>query len=213
MSEAALQRESSKAESDSKASKSPPAEGKSELDLDAVREGKGRAETGRAVGNAKQKSASVHIKNERCRDITDPEGSIHQRSRSNEIDYVSLRSDTVKGSAFRSPPGSMQTFKPLGGAHKENNQDPLQDTPTMVSHTDSSDHGSCSSPNSDATVTTEEGVSHKAAAGGRIETSGGQGEPAEEEERTGKRFSWLKDFDSSLWSNYFTSDSSRYSDC
>lgn len=176
----------------------PCSEEKSDLDPGAVRKGKGRADTERGSGKSKQKSASVHIKDEDRKEVTDLEGSIHQRSRSNEIDYVSLRSDAGKGatvSAFRSPPGSMQTFRPLlsGGATS-----PKEDgSHTMVSFPNNEPDTVAAS---DATVSTEGGLEGAAVEGDLTE-----------EVRT-ERFSWLKDFDSSLWSNYFT-DNPRYSDC
>lgn len=177
---------------------------KSELNLDSVQRGRAKW---------KQKSASVHIKDE---NKVDPEGSIHQRSRSNEIDYVSLRSDcgTVPSvSAFRSPPGSMQTFRLIGtSCHKESSgSTALQTSHTMVSPLDNKQQTSCSSLASDATVTTEEVKKEFQSEAGDGASVGGGGEISDTQS---ERYSWLKEFDSFLWSDYFTSDNNpRYSDC
>ena len=215
--EGVLTKESSRSEDSEENKPAESSEVETEASVDVTQE---RTETGRSGGNCKSKSASVHIRDERCTDIADLEPSVHQRSRSNEIDYVSLRSDVPKaGSAFRSPPGSLQTFKPLVVSHRDNNQDPLPQH-TMVSTGDSNNNnsGSCSSPPADATTSTVEPSSPKTPSGGRGESPGGQGEVTGEEEEEGTvkrtdRYSWLKDFDSSLWSNYFTSDNPHYSDC
>lgn len=155
----------------------------------------------------------------------DSEGTIHQRSRSNEIDYVSLRSDSLKSShlsAFRSPPASStQTFSALGYSSAQ--------TPrAMVSPVSvGTDRQSCSSVVSDATAGEELSHSeHRAPQKAADDSHHDENEDDaddDDDDILGKRtdssqnegrYSWLKDFDSSLWSNYFTSaEESHFSDC
>lgn len=131
-------------------------------------------------------------------------GSVHQRSRSNEMEYVSLQSAGERRPrihSFRSPPGSMQTFKPLGTSCREEiKPPPAQTDPGMGSLV-----GSCDSPppkTDDATP---------------LKPRESRSEPREGAEKPdgvlGDQFGLLKEFDPSLWSSSFASLNTRYSDC
>lgn len=148
----------------------------------------------------------------RCR--VDAEGSVHQRSRSNEMDYVSLRTDgerrRPKLYSFRSPPGSMQTFQPLGTSCPLSGELAVartDDGGTVSRAVGERELPSLGKPG-DAKLTATERESKSEprdcdGEGGKASVPG-----------AGDRFSWLKDFDSSLWSDYFTTlEDSRYSDC
>lgn len=130
---------------------------------------------------------------------SDLDGTIHQRSRSNEMDYFSLRSenDSSKVSAFRSPPGSMQVLRSCNYA------DSRHDTTTNIKSTSQSQRNHDlfqfpelpQPPQQQSSETNSSKTLHAAGETVGMETiSSDSG-----------TFSWLKEFDSSLWSTYFTS--------
>lgn len=134
----------------------------------------------------------------------DTEGSTHQRSRSNEMDYGSLRSNSRRRPrlhSFRSPSGSVQAIRPLGTTCLDSDSPtPVQTDCSMGSPAGKSDSPP---PSSDDAIPSAKGKDS-------------QSEPREEklDDLPGDHFSLLKEFDSSVWSNYFSSlDNPRYSDC
>ena len=137
----------------------------------------------------KYKSASTDLEEEEKN--ADLDGSVHQRSRSNEIDYFSLRYDSElsKVSAFRSPPGSVHIFRPQTTDQQDN---------TLLGK----------SGGTDAAGVTISSVDNKQ----RSSFSLALDEPVmkDKEEKSlnveGETSGWLKEFSSSLWSNYFTDD-------
>lgn len=129
----------------------------------------------------------------------DAEGSTHQRSRSNEMDYVSLRSGGRRRPrlhSFRSPSGSMQTFKPLGTSCRD-----AVSPPADTNMGSPVGRGDSLAKSDDATLSASRSEPR--------ESSGGEGENPDAV--LGDQFSLLKEFDSSLWSNY-SLDNPRYSD-
>ena len=143
----------------------------------------------------KQKSASANLKRESHAKKLDLEGSIHQRSRSNEIDYVSLGCKDTQPSVFRSPPAdSMQVFTQfsLNGATAHGADDIEGDSKPII-------------------TTPSPQQKHSSFFSADIEDKESKFESREDiqakEKRTNSesdRSSWLKEFDSSLWSNYYT---------
>ena len=136
---------------------------------------------------------------------------VHQRSRSNEIDYTSIsygsRSHNI--SAFRSPPGTMRSFRPqsVDSAHGSLFSDITDSlssagisvhttTPSTTTH-----RSNPSSSSSEATVVEVEG--------GAVESATGQASTGDREMNTGGKqlstLDWLKDFDPGLISDYFSS--------
>jgi hypothetical protein len=130
----------------------------------------------------------------KCKFDTEHEGSAHQRSRSNEIDYVSLRPEDRRRPrlhSFRTPSDS----KPLDSSSRVVASP--QPEPAQTDHMDSPPPGDDSLPNSaDAILSAKDRES-------RSEPREGSGR----ESVPGDQFSLLKEFDSSVWSNsnYFTS--------
>ena len=169
----------------------------------------------------KQKSSSANMEEVNFR--ADTEANIHQRSRSNEMDYFSSRASTAKqnssmSSAFRSPPCLIQQATPPSGSGgnglcKEDSMVSPLHSPKSLQQPNTT---CCSPAPSDATPHSPQGESctderecHSEPRDSREVTK---------RERTGtsqsERYSWLKDFDSPLWSNYFTSqEDAHYSDC
>ena len=157
-------------------------------------------------------------------DISD-NPQIHQRSRSNEIDYTSIGYESRVRiiSAFRSPPGTMlRGFRPqsVDSAHGSlfsDITDSLTSTGTSMHATNtnaavsttnkqgSNDRNLCSS-SSESTVTELETE-------GMVESATGQASSAaamvgRETDSDGKQqltLDWLKDFDPGLISDYFSS--------
>lgn len=130
-----------------------------------------------------------------CQYKSDTEGIVHQRSRSNEMEYVSLRSNGRRRPrlhSFRSPPGSMQTFT---SCRREINPPPAQTKPSVGSPVGSGD--SPPPPMSDDATPSAEDHSEP--------RGNGEGEGETPERVSADQFSLLKEFDSSVWSNYFTS--------
>ena len=148
---------------------------------------------------------------------------VHQRSRSNEIDYTSIgydsRATTRTISAFRSPPGTMRGFRPQSvdsarGSLLSDVTDSLSSTTAGGSsvytaacssskNASSTQRSNLSSSSSEATVTEVEET---------VESATGQASTAaivsKETDASGKQLStldWLKDFDPGLISDYFSS--------
>ena len=142
---------------------------------------------------------------------------VHQRSRSNEIDYSSVGYEsrmTQTISAFRSPPGTMRGFRPHSvdsarGSLLSDVTDSLSSTAggnsvyrtTSKAAPSTTQRSDLSSSSSEATV--EE----------TVESATGQAATAvvsKETETSGKQLpsstlDWLKDFDPGLISDYFSS--------
>ncbi len=170
----------------------------------------------------KQKSTSAHIEEENIK--VHQEVSVHQRSRSNEIDYFSLRSPDTAGqkfsaSAFKSPPSLMQPVRPLpstgsSGLCKDGSVDSTVSPLHSPKSLQQPNNTTCSS---DATATAAASTDERECQSEPRDSSLASDDVIKRE-KTGtsqsERYSWLKDFDSPLWSNYFTSqEDSRYSDC
>lgn len=156
-----------------------------------------------------QEQKETETDEENCKDRSSEDtnrckfdGNSHQRSRSNEMDYVSLQSDSRRRPrlhSFRSPSGSMQTFKASCG-------DVV--SPPAAHSMGSPVRGDSPAKSDDATISAKDRESRSEPR----ETAGREGENPDTV--LGDQFSLLKEFDSSLWSNYFTSlDNPRYSDC
>lgn len=161
------------------------------------------AKPGKKLGKGDRKSDLSGVQS--CRYS---EGCVHQRSRSNEMDYVSLRSDG-KGRprlhSFRSPPGSMQTFT---SCREEINPLPAQTNPNMGSPVASP------SMSDDATHSANDRESCSESSGGETTEKVSANQFSLPERVSADQFSLLKEFDSSVWSNYFTSlETPQYSDC
>lgn len=142
-------------------------------------------------------------------------GTIHLRSKSNEMDYVSSTGCGDSAcSAFRSPPSSAQIFRPISF----NFQEPLNDKSGGGDGDGGSDTNVleglpvCSSPpanngkersspsfaqNNESTQREEDNQT-----GLIVNENIADGFEAP---KPGERSSWLKDFNESLWSNYFVS--------
>ena len=188
-----------------------------------------QTESGSGRAEYKQKSSSAHIEDENFK--AQAELSAHQRSRSNEMDYFSLRLSDTTGqrsslSAFKS---LMQPARQLAaGSGIEGASSGLrkEESHSMVSPLHSpkplqQPNTSCLSTPPDATpssvTTSEEKACPPASRGEGSRDAVGSGDVMKKE-KTGtsqnERYSWLKDFDSPLWSNYLTlQEDSHYSDC
>lgn len=176
--------------------------------------------TSNGVDLAQLSNEVEELQNNRTKSEHDiPESlQVHQRSRSNEIDYSSVGYEskmTRTISAFRSPPGTMRGFRPhsVDSVHGSL----LNDVTDSLSSTagDNSVHGGASkgapstqrrsdlsSSSSEATVEESvESATGQAAATAVIskemESSGGQ--------LPSLTLDWLKDFDPGLISDYFSS--------
>ena len=160
------------------------------------------------------------------RDISD-NPQIHQRSRSNEIDYTSIGYDSRARSisAFRSPPGTLRTFRPqsVDSAHgslfsdltdslssavpPSSHQKITVTVTTSVSQRSSSRNLSSSS--SEATVTEVPEETVELATGQAASTEAVDGGLAGEGESADGRqpltLEWMKNFDPGLISDYFSS--------
>lgn len=190
-----------------------------------------------ALGKAghKQKSTSAHIEEEVA---LQAELSIHQRSRSNEIDYFPLHSPNTSGhrhslSAFRSPSDSIRPSRPLtatpgesgGGGNKKGGSNhsmvsPVHSPKPQQHQQQNPTPSTCSPTTADATlsagsISTEKVQSCSEPKDGLSSDDVVRKEKTSNARSQSERYSWLKDFDSPLWSNYFTTTDTdaRYSDC
>lgn len=137
---------------------------------------------------------------------------VHQRSRSNEIDYSSIGYEsrmTQTISAFRSPPGTMRGFRPHSvdsarGSLLSDVTDSLSSTAggnsvyrTTSKAAPSAQRNDLSSSSSEETVESATGQAATAVVSKEAETSGKQ--------LPSSTLDWLKDFDPGLISDYFSS--------
>ncbi len=123
------------------------------------------------------------------------EGTLHLRSKSNEMEYVSsMGSAENLKSAFRSPPSSAQAFRPLSFHFQvPDTTSSVRDRSSVGNETGAAGSTGASGKDKDELVEdttclcSEDG-------GGDVD-----------QHKTDKRSSWLEDFNESLWSNYFAS--------
>ena len=165
----------------------------------------GKKEDEEEVGNGGDRMSDSNVISNRCK--FDIDGNAHQRSRSNEMDYGSLRSDGRRRPrlhSFRSPSGSVQAIKPLGTTCPDSpTSTPAQTDSSMGSPVGRSD----SPPNSDDAISSVKGRDSQS------EPRESFGEREKPNGLPGDQFSLLKEFDASVWSNYFSSlDNPCYSD-
>lgn len=158
------------------------------------------------------KELELHVA-DRHKIRSDLEGTVHLRSRSNEMDYVSFTGcgDTAY-SAFRSPPLSPPIFRPLrfnfhgllsgGCGDGGSDKDVFKPQPASISPANEGEEKSSSSlaQNKESTPKEEDNQTRlmKKLA------------DEFEESKNGERSSWLKDFNESLWSNYFVSSDQTF---
>lgn len=175
----------------------PPLSDRHSPKAESAQEEWNETDAGEELMQSERRCISSHSREETFRFKVDTEGSVHQRSRSNEIDYVSLRSSKerrrINTHSFRSPPDSIQAFKPLCVDCGKEGNDPAQSNHIMDSSVGSPPHASNTAEERECRSEPREGCDGLVV---KDEKTDGA---------TDERFSWLKDFDSSLWSNYFTS--------
>ena len=174
----------------------PPNDGHSP-EAESAEEEQKEPDAGERLMQSERRCTSSHSREETFRFKVDTEGSVHQRSRSNEMDYVSLRSNKEEKRtnvhSFKRPPSSIQVSEYVDCGEEGN--DPAQSdvvdssvgSPPYASNA-TKERECWSEPREDYDSTHSLVVKDKRTG-----------------DATDERFSWLKDFDSSLWSNYFTS--------
>lgn len=174
---------------------------------ESVQKQRKETDAGGRVMQSERRCTSSHSREETFKFKVDTEGSVHQRSRSNEIDYVSLRSSKegrrVNTHSFKSPPGSIKPLCVEGGGAGggEGRNGPVQSDHVVDSSVGNPPHAS-------NTSTAKERECRSEPREGCDDVDGAHGLVVKDErtdDATDERFSWLKDFDSSLWLNYFTS--------
>ena len=141
------------------------------------------------------------------------EGTLHLRSRSNEMEYISASSGDIVSSAFRSPPSSAQVFRPLSfsfqlpaasakrdSERRSNLQGGADDRSSLNTELENCSLDSQQSQKKDASSLNTTLAKARNTDGNEDDLADGFEEPKSE-----KRSSWLKDFNETLWSNYFAS--------
>lgn len=176
-------------------------------------------------GDLAQLSNKVEeLENNRAKSEHDiPESlQVHQRSRSNEIDYSSIgyESRTTRTiSAFRSPPGTMRGFRPqsvdsargsllsnitdsLSSAAGGNSVNPTTSKAAALPPT--TQRSNLSSSSSEATVTETEQTVESATGQAATTVVSKETDPGKQQPLS-STLDWLKDFDPGLISDYFSS--------
>ena len=133
------------------------------------------------------------------------DGTLHLRTRSNEMEYKSIGSGDRIPSAFRSPPSSAQVFRPLSFSFHVPGALNTERHPSHSTTEETVEDGAFSSPKApDASEIKGKNMSVTE----KTVTKDGIGDTTNGDDgfavqQTEKRSSWLNDFNETLWSNYF----------